>query len=293
MATVMEVPLSASTKETSHTSRHHFAPIRWTAIFAGLVSGVATNMLLSLLGIALGLSAVDPQAADPVGSVPLAAGIWAGISMLVGAVVGGYVAGHMSGLFRQADGMLHGFVAWGTTTILFAVLATTAVGAVVGGTFRVLGQGIGMGTQAAVAATASPEAANQKSLDQITSQITGSDDAKFTPESLSAVQQRLAANDRDGAVNAMTNEMGFTQDKANQVVDKLMPLFGPQREQNIRQAADRATTKLSAASWWLFAGLLLSLGLGVFGGLIGVRANGHRLLDDHGSERTIKRAPHL
>ena len=259
----------------------YFSPIRWTAIFAGLAGGLASYMLLSLLGVAIGLSAVDPQSTDPVGTVPVATGIWTGISMLVGAFIGGYVSGHMSGLFRRADGMLHGFVAWGSTTLLFAVLMTSALGAVLGGTFKILGQGLVVGTQAT--ATAPP---GQNIAERLASIISGSTETAVSPESLSTVRQHLAANDRQAAVNVMVNQMGFTQARANQVVDRLMPLFGPQGEQQLRANAEQATDALSAASWWLFAGLLLSLGLGMWGGLLGARASGSRRLGgEHLAER--------
>lgn len=262
----------------------YFSPIRWTAIFAGLAGGLASYMLLSLLGVAVGLTAVDAQSTDPVGSVPVATGVWTGISMLVGAFIGGYVSGHMSGLFRRADGMLHGFVAWGSTTLLFAVLMASALGAVLGGTFQILGQGLTTGAQ--VAATAAP---NQNVTERLASIITGSAEATVTPESLASVREHLAANDRDAAVSVMVNEMGFTQDRANQVADRLMPLFGPQGEQQVRDVANKAANTLSAASWWLFAGLLLSLGLGMLGGLMGARARSHRQTgSEHLSERNVR-----
>ena len=268
-----------------HTAQaRYFSPIRWTAIFAGLAGGLASYMLLSLLGVAVGLTAVDPQATDPVGTVPIATGIWTGVSMLVGAFIGGYVSGHMSGLFRRADGMLHGFVAWGSTTLLFAVLMTSALGAVLGGTFKILGQGLAVGTQATATASASP---NQNNItERLVSTITGNTSAKVTPESISSTRQRLAANDRPGAINVLVSEMGFSQERATQVVDQLMPLFGPQSEERVRSAAKQATNTLSAASWWLFAGLLLSLGLGMFGGVAGARASGSRQMGgEHLAER--------
>jgi len=262
----------------------YFSPIRWAAIFAGLAGGLASYMLLSLLGIAVGLSAVDPQSTDPVGSVPMATGVWTGISMLVGAFIGGYVAGHMSGLFRKADGMLHGFVAWGSTTLLFAVLMASALGSILGGTFQILGQGMSAGAQ--VAATASP---NQNITERLASIITGGAGGTVTPESLNSVREHLAANDRDAAVSVMVNEMGFTQANANKAADQLMPLFGPQGEQNVRDVANKATNTLSAASWWLFAGLLLSLGLGILGGIKGARARSNRQTgSEHLSERSLQ-----
>ena len=280
MATYMEGQVALDSREVGR--QPYFSPIRWTAIFAGLAGGLASYMLLSLLGVAVGLTAVDPQSTDPVGTVPVATGIWTGISMLVGAFIGGYVSGRMSGLFRRADGMLHGFVGWGASTLLFAALMTTALGAALGGTFRILGQTIAAGTQAT--ATAQP---SQGGLaDRLASIITGSSEANVTPESLASVRQHLAANDREAAVGVMVNEMGFSQERANQVVTQLQPMFGPQGEQNVRDATEQATNVLSAASWWLFAGLLLSLGLGLFGGLLGARASGSRQLGgEHLAER--------
>lgn len=279
MATYMEGQVVLDSREAGR--QPFFSPIRWTAIFAGLAGGLASYMLLSLLGVAVGLTAVDPQSTDPVGTVPVATGIWTGISMLVGAFIGGYLSGRMSGLFRRADGMLHGFVAWGSTTLLFAALMTTALGAALGGTFRILGQTIATGAQAT--ATAAP---SQDIASRLSSIITGNAEANVTPESLAAVRQQLAANDREGAVSVMVNDMGFTQERANQIVSQLQPLFGPQGEQNVRNATEQATNALSAASWWLFAGLLFSLGLGLLGGLMGARASGSRQLGgEHLAER--------
>lgn len=286
MATYMEGQVAYDSRELGR--KPYFSPIRWTAIFAGLAGGLASYMLLSLLGVAVGLTAVDPQSTDPVGSVPVATGIWTGISMLVGALIGGYVSGRMSGLFRRADGMLHGFVAWGSTTLLFAVLMTTALGAALGGTFKILGQAISTGTQAT--ATAAP---NQDIGSRLSAIITGNSEANVTPESLATVREQLAANNREAAVGTMVNEMGFSQERANQVVDQLQPLFGPQGEQNVRNATEQATNTLSAASWWLFAGLLLSLGLGILGGLMGARASASRQLGgEHLAERNRPMTKH-
>jgi hypothetical protein len=148
--------------------RPYFSAIRWGAIIAGVVSGTASYLLLALLGVAVGLTAVDPNAAEPVGRVPLATGIWTGISMLVGAFIGGYVAGHMSGLSRSIDGMLHGFVSWAVTTLLFAVLTTTAVGALLGGTFRILAEGLQVGATAATQSSG-----GQNVLDQLAAAVSG------------------------------------------------------------------------------------------------------------------------
>lgn len=272
MASVMDV----RSMEQKQARRPAFSAIRWGAIIGGLVGGTATYLLLSLLGVAIGLTAVDPQAAEPVGGVPLATGIWTGISMLVGAFVGGYVAGRMSGLARSVDGMLHGFVSWGATTLLYSVLMVSAAGAILGGTFKILSQGIQGTAQAG---------SGGNIMDQLAGAIAGNGQGTVNAQTLSALQQAMSAGDRDAAIDIMVSQMGFEPDRAAQTVDRTMPLLGPNAGQTARTAADQATGVATAASWWLFLGLLISLALGVAGGAAGVRANGRRLVGDHTAER--------
>ena len=272
MASVMDV----RSMEQKQARRPAFSAIRWGAIIGGLVGGTATYLLLSLLGVAIGLTAVDPQAAEPVGGVPLATGIWTGISMLVGAFVGGYVAGRMSGLARSVDGMLHGFVSWGATTLLYSVLMVSAAVDILGGTFKILSQGIQGTAQAG---------SGGNIMDQLAGAIAGNGQGTVNAQTLSALQQAMSAGDRDAAIDIMVSQMGFEPDRAAQTVDRTMPLLGPNAGQTARTAADQATGVATAASWWLFLGLLISLALGVAGGAAGVRANGRRLVGDHTAER--------
>lgn len=277
MASVMDVQSLESTRAARRPS---YSAIRWGAIIGGLVGGTATYLLLSLLGVAIGLTAVDPQSAEPVGAVPLATGIWTGVSMLVGAFVGGYLAGHMSGLSRSSDGMLHGFVSWGATTLLYSVLTVSALGAILGGTFKILSEGMQGATQAA--------GGSGNVMDQLAGSIAGNGQGTVNAQTLSALQEAMSAGDRDGAINIMVSQMGFEPDRAAQVVDRTMPLLGPGAGQNVRGAAEQATGALTAASWWLFIGLLVSLALGVAGGAAGVRATGRRLVGDHTAERQTR-----
>lgn len=265
---------------TTVPRKSYFSWISWGAVFAGLVVGTASYLLLTLLGIAAGLSAVEPQAAQPVGAVPVATGIWTGISLLIAAFVGGYVAARMSGLSRLTDGMFHGFVAWGITTLLFAYLTTTAMGSLLGGAFSMLGQSL---RGAAQVVTGAPGGGQLETL------IKGdSGGGNITPEALRTLQDRLQAGDRQGAVDIMVNQMGFTQERANQVVDQALMLFGQggQASQQARQAADQAVSALATASWWLFFGILLSMALGIWGGAIGARSTSHRARETASTLRT-------
>lgn len=266
--------------ETAAARRPLMSQIRWTAVIAGLAVGLAVHLLLSLFGIAIGLTALEPEAGQPAGAVPMATGIWTGISMLIAAFIGGYVAARVSGLTRSTDGILHGFVAWATITVLFAYIATTAIGSIVGGTFGALGQGV---SQAVGGAAQGGAGIGQ----QLQSLIAGTEGAEINPDDMAAVQDRLQAGDRQGAVDIMVNRMGFTEERANQVADRGMSLVGPGAGQQLREAAGATVSALTAASWWLFVGLLLSLVVGLWGGLVGARAIGKRTMGDHSAERRV------
>lgn len=254
---------SRTTDSRLYARRANRPWISWAGIFAGLVSGLAVYMLLALLGVAIGLTAINPEAAEPVGQVPLFTGIWTAVSLIASAFVGGFVAARISGLTRKSDGMMHGLVAWGVSVIIFAYLISTSVGALLGGTMSVLGQAaqaVGGG-----AATMSQSPGMQSSLENL---LKGAGGGNITQESMGTLQRQLSAGDRNGAINTMVNQMGFTRERATTMVDRGMAIYG-QAPETARDIAGSAVTGLSAASWSLFIGLLLSLALSIFGGRIG------------------------
>jgi hypothetical protein len=268
--------------ESRNERRPYFSAIRWTAILGGLVGGMGSYMLLALLGVATGLTAVDPQAAQPAAGVSMGMGIWTGLITLISAFIGGYLAARMSGLSRSSDGMLHGFVNWGATMVLFAFLATSAASMILGGTFAMLGQGLqGVGTAAGQAA----EGQQGGLTNQFERIITGSEGGSISAEDMGAVQERLQAGDRQGAVDYMVNQMGFTQERADQVAGMAAPLFGGELGQEARQAAATTVDALAAASWWLFIALTLSLVAALVGGRMGIKAQASRTVGDHYRER--------
>lgn len=117
--------------------RARLAPISWPAVFASLAVGISVMLLLTLAGFAVGVSVAEPGS-DSTRAITMAAAAWQTASMLIAAVVGGYVAARLSGLRRTGDGVLHGAVSWGATTLLYAALATTALGALTAGMFGLL-----------------------------------------------------------------------------------------------------------------------------------------------------------
>ena len=81
------------------SDRGRIAPISWPAVFASLAVGISVMLLLTLAGVAVGISIVEPGADSP-RAITIGAATWQTISMLIAALVGGYVAARLSGLRR-------------------------------------------------------------------------------------------------------------------------------------------------------------------------------------------------
>jgi len=227
---------------TDRASRAGLAPagdrlpifnLRWGAVFAGLVVGVAANTLLLLAGAAVGLAVVD--VGEPGGpAMPVAAGIWNTLSMLLAALAGGYVAARAAGLRRSSDGVLHGVVAWGVTMVLSMLLATTVTGALVGGMVP--------GTAGRSGVTAE-------------------------------VMRSIDAGERAAAVATLQQRLGVSSEQANRIIDQALILAGREEQASTEARAETEQTlrTASAASGWLSAAIVLSLLAAMGGGALGAR----------------------
>ncbi len=103
--------------------------VRWGPILGGMVTTLATILLLNVLGLAIGLSALGPG--GTVSDLATGAGIWSGITALIAFFVGGWVAGRSEAASTPAGysfpGLLNGALVWATTVVLLLLL--TALGA--------------------------------------------------------------------------------------------------------------------------------------------------------------------
>ena len=108
-----------------------FARISWGAIFAGAVIALASQIVLALIGVAIGLATLDPATGNTPSGTALGTGaaIWLVVSSLVSLFLGGFVAARLAGGF---NGWLHGLITWGTLTLLTLMLLTTAAGQLIG-----------------------------------------------------------------------------------------------------------------------------------------------------------------
>jgi hypothetical protein len=223
--------------------------ISWGAVLAGAVVAVATTLLLSLLGAAMGagsIHALDTTSTD-LSKYGTGAGIWEIINLALSMALGGYVTARLSGTHSHLDGELHGMTMWGVAVLLGSVLLAQAVSGVVG----IVGQGAG-----AVV-----------SREQINAEI-----AALVGSSL--LNGSLSESDRNRLAALVAAQSGVTREEAVRRVTRMendAKASLAQVEQKARVAADALANGAATAARALFTALVLGLLAALVGAWIGTR----------------------
>lgn len=282
--------------------------IKWSAVFAGWIVGLALQMAMTLAGLGLGAWAVDLHDASPGEGIPVGAALWTGLSMLVSAFAGGYLTARLSGSIHRSDGLYHGIVVWGVNWLVFAWLTTTAMAAMIGGAFSVFGstlQTVGQalshpdvpavsGTtgrvnlsvddlrreiESVLRATGKPEVQPEELQRDATRTLDrarqGEPASRIADRSLIDLRDKLAALDREAAVHLMVNKLGMSDSQAKDVVQSTIGLLGPAQD-TVRGVRQRATAlgaealdRLGMIALWLSGLALISLVVSAIGGMMG------------------------
>jgi hypothetical protein len=256
--------------------------ISWGAIFAGVVTFFAIHITLSLLGLGIGASTVDPkQEANPASGLGIGGAIWFFISGLLALFAGGWVAGRVAGVPERGDGRLHGFMAWALATVLSVFMLTTAVSGLLGGTASMLGR---MGSTAAqtVAGQQGQSAGAQQADVDVTSLATDPETQELAKKIYQ--QGQMTPQDREQLVSKLSQNSNISRPDAEKKVAQFEQSIQRARaqmgnlEQKAREAGDKAATGVSAAGIGSFFMFLLGAVAATFGGGMG-------------AERLLRRSP--
>lgn len=95
----------------------------WGAIFAGTVLSLALIVLMGLLGLGFGFSAIDPAQQDIVGGADTGTPIWLFVSQIIALFIGGFAAARLAGHLGKPGALLHGATIWSLQTLIAVYLA--------------------------------------------------------------------------------------------------------------------------------------------------------------------------
>lgn len=252
----------------------------WGAIIAGIVTALLVQLLLSLLGLGVGLASFQitgNTASNPtVGGLSMSAAIWWVVSGIIASFVGGIVAGRLSGSARHSTAAWHGFVAWCATTLIVVWLLGTAVGGVLGGTFSAVGSTLsGLGNAAGAGVSKAAQATNPDSLEAEVRSLVNPNDAQTVQNSITAyvrasVNGDKAAADaaRQKAVDSLARLANISPEEAQNRLNQLQQQY-QRTAQQAKQTAEAARKDAARGALFAFAALLLGGIAGIVGGGLG------------------------
>lgn len=157
--------------------------VRWGPIIAGIFAALATLITLSVLGIAIGLSAFNYG--DPASNFGIGAGIWGAISALIAFLVGGWIAGRGAAFSGRTSGVFNGAMVWFVVIPLLVYMLGSGIGALARTAGSVAGTAV---TAAGQAAGAAAGAAADNPAVQATAQAAGQA-AQGLPQAAQATAQ--------------------------------------------------------------------------------------------------------
>lgn len=123
--------------------------ISWGAVFAGGLISLIVYLILSVLGTAIGASAIDPLGdAHPLAGFGTGTGLWLSATTLLSIFAGAFIAGRSA----PGEGALHGLLAWSLTTLATVWLLASLAGSVTGAAFSTVGKGLSLAGEGVAAA---------------------------------------------------------------------------------------------------------------------------------------------
>lgn len=259
----------------------------WGAVLAGAVVALSVQLLLSLLGLGIGLATVDPAAGDTpdAATFGIATGIFYAIVTLLSLFAGGWVAGRLAGMPVRTDGLLHGLVTWSVAMLILLYVVTTSVGAILSGTLGMVGnalQAAGQGVQAAAGAAAESDIGEEalNTIEQQAQQFLGQaqqatgaqDSSELLDQVIAVAQGGISDQEQQQIIDQIVEQTGVTREEAEAQLQQLESQYQEAvaaAEEQAREAAQAASDAISQGAFWSFVALLCGAIAAAVGGLVG------------------------
>jgi hypothetical protein len=292
------------------------APLKlsWGAILGGVVVALGVWILLQVLGLAAGLSAIDPNDPSSLRGAGIGTGIWSVIVPLVALFVGGLVAARTAGVVDRSTGAVHGAVLWGFTTLAGVLVLGMAVRTVVGAAANVTTTVVS-GAGSAVSATAQESGSIGQALGIDANDLIAPLNRRLAAEGkpqVTAAQLEAATKDVVGTairqgrldrpllVSSIAENTNLTRADAEELATDIESRWNTQRQdvearvgtmaEDVQTGALQAADQTGKALWWVFAGLLLGLAASIGGATVGVSRRQRLIADEQVPLATTREA---
>ena len=239
--------------------------VSWGGIWGGVFMALGVMLLLAALGVAVGISAVDPTGTDPQ-PLGIGAALWAAASLLISLYVGGMVATRIGAVFDRTTGMLEGALVWVVSVLLMAWLAGSGIGLMASGAFKLVG-----GATQAIGSMVSGNAPDvtSGSVDEMVQRLRDPRTARTLAAATGMPEQEVSSNLSQMADKAQAARDNPAQ-AAAEVRQSVQSMIERARaEGKLAQAAERAKAAATKTAWITFGAMVLSLLAAVIGAMSG------------------------
>ena len=242
--------------------------VSWGGVFAGVLVAMGVSMLLAALGLAIGVSAVDPGETDP-GTVGIGAAVWGGLQLLIALFIGGMVATRVGAIIDRTTGFFEGVLVWVVSLILMAYLAGSGIASVASGAFSLLGGATQTFSAVVQSQGSSPNIDVSGTVEQMAEELRGPElvNRIASVTGLSVNEVRNTLNETATRVEANANDPTQAAEEARRGIASL---FDRARTSGALAAqAEEIQPEAASAAWLTFVALLLSLAAAVAGAMVG------------------------
>jgi hypothetical protein len=212
-------PIAAEGPAGRPPARGSLEHVSWSAIFLGLVIALGIQILLGLLGVAIGFTVLDPSDPNDAGAWGVGSTIYLIIVQIVSLFLGGYIAARLSPAFTDRSAILHGASIWALSTVIMVWLGTTAAGMMLTGMSNAIAS-IGNATGQAVQAV--------------------------VPDGLELDLPQVAFDNLPADLEQALRERGITPQSLDQEITRAYrDVVSPQEQQAIMQALRQAAADIA------------------------------------------------
>ncbi len=270
--------------------------VSWSAVIGGAFVAASMALILTFLGVGLGLSSISPWSGSGASATTLgiAAIVWLIATQAIAAGVGGYLAGRLRTKWANVHtdevyfrDTAHGFLVWAVGVVITATFLASAASSIVGSAAKVASAAVGSGPIPATAlgaaaipgtsdttGNARPAPGSQNSLPYASGYLTDSlfrnDRAEpdagqdLRPEVGRILAEALRKGllptaDRTYVAQVIASRNGMTQANAELRVDAVYAQaksVAADAELAARTAADEARRAAAGSALWTFVALL-------------------------------------
>ena len=245
--------------------------VRWGGVMSGLFVAIGTLMLLTTLGLAIGITALgDPRAAtgETASGLGIGAGIWAFITLLVSVFLGGMVSTQVTDSPDRAGAVIHAVLVWVLFVVVIMYLIASGMSLGLTGLFGAAGA-VTRGGAAVVGVGG--DLTQHLGLDDPNRVLQRLDD----PRAASALATATGMSNQE-AQAALTNlraRVEAVKDDPARVTAEVRDFLAQYTERAKQQALVAAATAkrgVTIGSWITFGVMIVSLAVSVAGALLGV-----------------------